>query len=167
MPYSLGVYTPVAGAETAFAGQVIASATWNSINTDYATAFGQIGYALGNGGVRTVVSLSLGATDTQLTVPLLSGFSRYRVNLVALSNANGNPSAGSVALFTAAGGGGTTVIGSTTLTITTSAENTTNNMQILTPSLPNTLSLTASVLFLRVIVSTSFQVVATLFTESL
>lgn len=39
MPLSrAGVYTPVAGAETAFPGQVIASATWNTINTDYASS---------------------------------------------------------------------------------------------------------------------------------
>ncbi len=39
MPYDgLGNYSPVAGAETATAGATIASATWNSINTDYQTA---------------------------------------------------------------------------------------------------------------------------------
>jgi hypothetical protein len=45
MPYnpSTGVYTPVAGSETATAGQTIASATWNNINADYQTAFTQLG----------------------------------------------------------------------------------------------------------------------------
>jgi len=38
-----GTYTPVTGAESATPGAVIKSATWNSINTDYATALTQLG----------------------------------------------------------------------------------------------------------------------------
>jgi hypothetical protein len=39
MPFdATGLYVPTSGAETAFPGQVIASATWNAINTDYANA---------------------------------------------------------------------------------------------------------------------------------
>lgn len=166
MSYNVGVYSSPSGAETAFAGEVIASATWNSINTDYATALNQIGYPSING-TRVVVSLSNGATDTAITVPLLPGFTHYRFGSLVLSGATGNASAGAVALFTAAGGGGVTVVGSATITITTSADNTNNNTQILLASLINTQSLNAPTLFLRVIVSTSFQVVATIFTQSL
>ena len=45
MPFntSTGVYTPPNGAENAFPGQVIASATWNAIFTDIATALTQLG----------------------------------------------------------------------------------------------------------------------------
>lgn len=40
---STGLYTPPTGSESAASGLTIASATWNSIHTDYATAFGQLG----------------------------------------------------------------------------------------------------------------------------
>lgn len=45
MPFNpvSGIYTPPNGAESAFPGQVIASATWNSIFTDIATALTQLG----------------------------------------------------------------------------------------------------------------------------
>lgn len=44
MPYAAtGVYTPPTGAENAAPGQVIRSATWNSIFTDLATALTQVG----------------------------------------------------------------------------------------------------------------------------
>jgi hypothetical protein len=44
MPYaSNGVYTPPTGAENAAPGQVIRSATWNSIFTDLSTALTQVG----------------------------------------------------------------------------------------------------------------------------
>jgi hypothetical protein len=167
MSYNVGVYTSPSGAETAFAGQVIASATWNSINTDYATALNQIGYPSGVGNPRVVVSLSNGATDTLLSVPVLPGFNRYRVSSLVLSGSGGiNISPGSVALYTAAGGGGITIIGSTTLTII-AADGTNNSIQILTPSQANTLSLTASVLYLRVLVSTSGIAQASLFVQPL
>jgi hypothetical protein len=45
MPFnpSTGVYTPPNGAENAFPGEVIASATWNAIFTDISTALTQLG----------------------------------------------------------------------------------------------------------------------------
>jgi len=45
MPFnpSTGVYTPPNGAENAFPGEIIASATWNAIFTDIATALTQVG----------------------------------------------------------------------------------------------------------------------------
>jgi len=47
MPFNAaGVYTNVAGATTAFPGQVIASATWNSIHTDVGTALTTLGGAI-------------------------------------------------------------------------------------------------------------------------
>jgi hypothetical protein len=46
MPFnSSGVYTPPTGAENALPGQIIRSATWNSIFTDIATALTQLGEA--------------------------------------------------------------------------------------------------------------------------
>ncbi len=44
MPFdAFGVFTNVAGATTAQAGDVIRSATWDNIHTDYAQAFTQLG----------------------------------------------------------------------------------------------------------------------------
>ena len=45
MPFNpqTGIYTPPNGAENAFPGEVIASATWNSIFTDIAEALTQLG----------------------------------------------------------------------------------------------------------------------------
>ena len=44
MPYAAtGIYTPVTGAENAAPGQVIRSATWNSIFTDLSSALTQVG----------------------------------------------------------------------------------------------------------------------------
>lgn len=42
MPYSGSTFTNVAGATTAVAGDVVQSATWDNIHTDYATAFTQV-----------------------------------------------------------------------------------------------------------------------------
>ena len=39
MPFSGNTYEPVAGAITAAPGQVLQSAIWDAINTDYAAAF--------------------------------------------------------------------------------------------------------------------------------
>lgn len=45
MPYDLatGIFTPPSGAENAFAGKLIESATWNAIFTDIASALTQVG----------------------------------------------------------------------------------------------------------------------------
>ena len=45
MSYAVGVYTPATGAQNATSGKVIASATWNSIFNDLATAMTQLGEA--------------------------------------------------------------------------------------------------------------------------
>jgi hypothetical protein len=43
MPYdAAGTYTPPTGAENAAAGQIIRSATWNSVHTDLATALTEV-----------------------------------------------------------------------------------------------------------------------------
>lgn len=42
MAFSGTTYNPVSGAETAAAGQIVQSAVWNNINTDYATALTQL-----------------------------------------------------------------------------------------------------------------------------
>lgn len=59
---STGLYTAPTGSESAASGLTIASATWNSIHTDYATAFGQLGRS--NIGALCVLSADYTMTDT-------------------------------------------------------------------------------------------------------
>lgn len=44
MPFDpFGTFTPISGAVSAYSGQIVASATWNSINLGYDTALTQLG----------------------------------------------------------------------------------------------------------------------------
>lgn len=85
MPFnSGGVYTPPNGAENAFPGQVIASATWNSIHTDMSTALTSLGEqnytnvprvisSAGNNTVNTTDAyIFIQANVPSLTLPLSS-----------------------------------------------------------------------------------------------
>lgn len=62
------MFTPVNGAINAFPGEVIASATWNSINSDYATALTFLGQQ------QTPVALTDGATITFDMSTLVNAF---------------------------------------------------------------------------------------------
>lgn len=82
MPFNPdGSFTDVAGATTAAPGDVIHSATWNAINTDYQTAFTAVGQRIvviqfvidGGGaaitpGVKGDVTLPFAVTLTQATL---------------------------------------------------------------------------------------------------
>lgn len=64
-----GIYTPPTGAENAAPGQVIRSATWNTIFTDIATALTQLGQASYLNGPRTVSgSFTVVTTDSTILV---------------------------------------------------------------------------------------------------
>lgn len=68
MPYdtSTGIYTPPDGAENAFAGEIIRSATWNSIFTDISAALTQLGTGVFVNGPRIISSsgnFTVAATD--------------------------------------------------------------------------------------------------------
>lgn len=66
MPFAIatGVYTPPAGATSAAAGQVIQSATWNSIHTDLSTALSNCLTRYGNDNAETVIASAVsGTTD--------------------------------------------------------------------------------------------------------
>lgn len=66
---STGVYTAATGATTATAGQTIASATWNSIFTDLATALSQVGQGFKTAPVTyTAASNSLGTGDCSVII---------------------------------------------------------------------------------------------------
>jgi len=75
MPFNPdGSFSPVAGAVDAFPGQVIASATWNSINEDYDTAL----TLLGQGGLAVAprvitISGTVTVADTDLVIAMNLG----------------------------------------------------------------------------------------------
>lgn len=69
MPFnSAGVYTPPAGAESAAPGDVIRSATWNSIFTDLSTALTSLGLQLYGATSVTVATYNPLVTDATLLV---------------------------------------------------------------------------------------------------
>lgn len=136
-----GVYTPVAGSESATAGQTIASATWNAINTDYQAALTTIGNIVfaQNDVVRFVtraVSVSTANTDVAVSIPVsaLPGTpSTYCFINVFIANATANASAATVGVFTAAGATGTAVVAaSTAITVTGITPGAANSMQFFT-----------------------------------
>ena len=168
MPYSssTGIFTPVTGATTATAGATIASATWNSINSDYSTAFTQLGPAnlpFINGAkpfyyTTTPQTVNFGAAAGDIAVFAVSsilppGITTYRVESLRIGNAQGNMSGGNatnISLYTAAGAGGTVVITSTATTIVSSLANNSNSAQVIIPGSSNTVMWNASSLFLHV-----------------
>ena len=73
MPYdpSTGIYTPPNGAENAFPGEIIASATWNAIFTDISNALTQLGQQQIVQSPRVISSsgtLTIATTDTVVLV---------------------------------------------------------------------------------------------------
>jgi hypothetical protein len=131
MPYnSDGSFTLPTGATNAFAGQTIASATWNSVFTDIQNALSH-NLGMKSFAVRAVNFNPSVATDIAINVSITT--IRYRVDTIAITNASASLSAGAVGLFTAIGGGGTVVVGSFTLTVTSSLADAANNAQIVAP----------------------------------
>lgn len=147
-----GSYTAPSGATNAFSGETIASATWNSIGTDYATAFSTPGRTGGLRIASRTVNFNPSVTvDVTISIPLPVGSSRYIVERVQLANASANISTAKVNLFTGAGGTGTAIVGSSTaVTVTTSASDTANNTQALTINSGDTISYNDTSLFFRI-----------------
>lgn len=163
-----GVYTPVSGAETAAAGNIVQSATWNNINTDYATALTFVGQGKFQQQVPNPSLISLYAAPVQQTVNfaasqgdiatfainLPTSVSFYRVQDMTIYGAAGNLNSVLVSLYTAANGGGIAVIGSTVITVTSSLINTVNAVQVI-PASVSTYMLNAAQLFLHISTTTA------------
>lgn len=163
---STGVFTDVAGATTATAGQTIASATWNSINTDYQTAFTQLGPAnlpYINGAQNTrvataVQTINFGASASDIATFSIASIlppsiTTYAVDSLRIGNATGTLAAVAVSLFTGAGATGSVVIGSTATTITSSVPGSVASYQIMFPASGSTVMFNNSQLFLHVTTS--------------
>jgi hypothetical protein len=89
MPFnSAGVYTPASGALTAAPGQLIQSAVWNAINTDYTAALTLLGQQLyGTTAVTSTPYVPI-AADSLL---LVNDAAPVTINLPASSSRNGYP----------------------------------------------------------------------------
>lgn len=147
------LFTPPTGSENAFAGQTIASATWNSTFTDLCNnglaIVGKAGAPTikGNnsGAVGVVGDLSPGQVGGMIGVGLYAFASRgvnfnqtgvdvalsvsvptarYMVDRVAITNASQTLTTSAVALFTAAGGTGIMIISSAQVSVSSSLADT-------------------------------------------
>lgn len=121
-------FSMVNGATNAFAGQTIASATWDAIFTDIQTALSH------SQGVRVFAARTVNfnpsvAVDVAVSITMPTAV--YQVDKVIIANANHSLSAAAVGLYTAIGGGGATIVTSQTLTITTSLPDNANSAMTL------------------------------------
>jgi hypothetical protein len=168
MPYnsSNGIFTNVAGAVTATAGQTIASATWDNIHSDYGTAFTALGPAnlpYINGAqngyyyakVQTVnFAASAGDAATFAISSILPpNITTYAVEGLWIGNAQGFTGAATVSLYTGAGATGTAVITSTATTVTTSVPGISGGMQVMIPTLSHSAMWNSAQLFLHITTS--------------
>jgi len=129
MPFSGNTFTNVSGATTAVAGDVIQSATWDNIHTDYATAFTQLMSQLTSGitnrnalymngglevwqrGAGSSASISVAASTLAYTADrwyLQTGANQASVVSAQTGLTNGSPLCGRV--LRTAGQTGTTVV---------------------------------------------------------
>lgn len=172
MPFLNGVYTPPDGAEDAVPGEVIRSATWNTIFTDLSNALTQVGTSQVPGihnlqaslGVSRILILSRGVSfatasvDTALPVVLPTGFTEYVVSNIRLVN-NGPVATLTTAtcgVFTSPGGGGVTVVNSgVAVTITSNTPGTNNNTQPLGINNTNTQYYTNGTIYFRLLIPQS------------
>jgi len=126
LPFSnSGVYTPPTGAQNAAPGEVIRSATWNSIFTDLSTALTQLGEGIFLPTPRTISSsgsFTVLATDTTIlitapaptiTLPLSS----VKTGPIVIYGAAGTIFSGTNSVLLCSGGD--TINGSATRTLTT------------------------------------------------
>ncbi len=169
MPYnvSTGVYAPPDGAEDAVPGEVIRSATWNTIFTDLSNALTQVGTqqipgihnlqaSLGMAFVTFLsrnVNFNAGTTDTSIPVLLPTGYSLYLPSSIIISNVGGYATltAATCGVFTSPSGAGATVVASgTALTIVSNQPNTPLNAQQLIIVNANTEYYNSGTIYFRV-----------------
>lgn len=117
MPYnSSGVYTGPTGATNQVPGNVIRSATWDTINTDVATALTQVGQQLFNGphtvtaGPYTVVAgesalIFNGTGDITVVMQSAATYQGYRLRVKTVAAHNVVSSASNIVPLTSTSAG--------------------------------------------------------------
>ncbi len=131
MPYnSDGSFTLPGGSTNAFAGQTIASATWNGTFTDI-----QTGLSHNDGLMRFVLrGVNFNQTGVDVAISITVPTARYKIDMVAITNLSASLTSSGVALYTGAGKTGVAVCLSQSFVspnLTTTATDTANNMAIL------------------------------------
>ncbi len=127
-------------------------------NTNGSTGWGQLAsltyVETQTGNVRAYqgsVNFNAANTDTAITITLPTGYTRYHVQAVRLSNASGTLTTATAGLFTSAAGAGVAIVtGATAITVSTAAEDTLNNSMGFTVNNSATQSYTDTTLFFRV-----------------
>lgn len=100
MPFNAdGSFSEVNGATNAFAGQTIASATWNAIFTDLATALTH------SAGLRAFAlrGVNFNQTGVDVVISVSVPTARYMIDRIAITNLSATLAASGVALYTGAG----------------------------------------------------------------
>jgi hypothetical protein len=121
------------------------------IYTPASVAIGSVGSVFFQSFGASAINFNSANSDTTITINAPSGYNRYKITSVIISNASQTLTTATVGLFTAAGGGGVAIVTSATaVTVSTASANTNNNMQTLTVNNQNTTSWTLSQLFFRV-----------------
>jgi hypothetical protein len=98
----------------------------------------------------TGINFNSATTDTAITVPLPTGFTRYLVSSVTISGASGTLTTATCGLFTATGGGGVSICADQAITVASASDATNNNAQGLTITDGPTRSYTAATLQFRI-----------------
>lgn len=144
------MYTPPDGAEDAVPGEVIRSATWNTIFTDLSSALTQVGQSQVPGtrnlqaslaqsrAVNLVrgISFSTASLDHPLNITLPTGYSYFGFNNIKILSASATISTATCGIFTAPNAAGVTIVASGTTVsvvppVTSGLVNTVQNLTIL------------------------------------
>jgi|SRR5882672_4122859 len=150
MPYNTDdSFTLPNGATNAFAGQTIASATWNAVNTDVQSALSH-GLGVRSFAVRTVNFNPSVATDILINVSITSV--RYSIEAIRITNASASLTSVTVGLFISPGAVGP-IIASTTLTLSSTSGDSGNNLQVITDGQTNTRALSDVSVNFRIMVA--------------
>ena len=117
---------------------MIASATWNSIFTDIATALTTLGQQnmipYPSIVTYTAKSINFNSANTDTGVALTNfptWATRLQINTMVLSNPTGTLTTASAGLFTSTSAGGATLAANQTLTVNNTLDATNNNSQVL------------------------------------
>jgi len=99
----------------------------------------------------TAVNFNDDNSDNAITITLPTGFTRYLVQALRISDASADITTATAGLFTAAAAGGTAIVtGGSAITVSTAAENTNNNSMSFTIANADTQSYDDLTLFFRV-----------------
>ena len=98
----------------------------------------------------TAVNFNSANTDNAATIVLPTGYTRYRLQNVAISGASASITTATIGVFTDAAAGGTTMAANQAITVSTASENTNNNGMTLTLTNNATTNFNDTAIFVRI-----------------